>query len=100
VGRLCHNAGIRKVVILSPPPVILSEAKDLNLWVRMNSTRGLGIWLRACPEGTEGINSMKNLIISTESIVEILPCPPAGRGYRLRHWDTVSGWGPESVPFS
>ena len=27
---------------------------------------------------------MKNLIISTEPSIEILPCLPAGRGYRLR----------------
>ncbi len=30
------------------------------------------------------LNGVKNLIISTESIIEILPCLPAGRGYRLR----------------
>jgi hypothetical protein len=30
------------------------------------------------------LNEVKNLMISTESIIEILPCLPAGRGYRLR----------------
>ena len=59
-------------VILSPSLVILSETKDL------------GFWLRACPEGTEGVNSAKHLIILTESTLEILPCLPAGGGYRLR----------------
>jgi len=51
-------------VILSPSLVILSETKDLGFWLRINST--------------------KNLIISRESIIEILPCLPAGGGYRLR----------------
>jgi hypothetical protein len=37
-----------------------------------DKAKGLGLWLRACPEGTEGINSVKNLIISTESTIEVL----------------------------
>ena len=30
------------------------------------------------------LNEVKNLIISSESIIEILPCLPADRGYCLR----------------
>jgi hypothetical protein len=44
------------VVILSPSLVILSETKDLGSTLRMNSA--------------------KNLIISTESTIEILRLPP------------------------
>ena len=44
------------VVILSPSLVILSETKDLGSTIRMNSA--------------------KNLIISTESTIEILLLPP------------------------
>ena len=35
-----------KLVILSPSPVILSKAKDLVLWLRVNSAKDLGLWLR------------------------------------------------------
>ena len=42
----------------------------------LSETNGLDFWLR--------INSVKNPIISTKSIIEILPCLPAGRGYGLR----------------
>ena len=54
---LCNNEGNGMFVILNPSPcVTLSEAK------------GLGFRLR--------VNSVKNLIISTESIIEILRLSP------------------------
>ena len=31
-------------VILSPSPVILSEAKNLVPWLRASSTKGLAFW--------------------------------------------------------
>ena len=54
--RLCHNRGLVGHVILSPLLVILSETKDLDFWLR--------------------VNSAKNLIISTESTREILRLSP------------------------
>ncbi|OGP91073.1 MAG: hypothetical protein A2157_19720 [Deltaproteobacteria bacterium RBG_16_47_11] len=44
------------VVILNPSPVILSEAKNLDSWLR--------------------VNSVKNLMISTESTIKILRLSP------------------------
>jgi hypothetical protein len=56
-GRLCHNEGNTVFVILNPSPfVILSEAKDLDFGLR--------------------VNSVKNLRESTESIIEILRLSP------------------------
>jgi hypothetical protein len=49
-------------VILNPSPVILSEAKNLNFWLR--------------------VNSVKNLMILTESIIEILR-PESSSGLRM-----------------
>jgi hypothetical protein len=36
------------------------------------------------PSASLRIKFVKNLIVSTESMIEILPCLPAGRGYGLR----------------
>jgi hypothetical protein len=56
-------------VILNPSPfVTLSPFASL----RINSAKDLAFWLR--------VNSVKNRMISVESIIEILPCLPAGRG--------------------
>ena len=55
--RLCRNKGIGVFVILNPSPcVTLSEAKGLAFGLR--------------------VNSVKNLMISTESIIEILRLSP------------------------
>jgi hypothetical protein len=55
--RLCHNEENTMFVILNPSPfVILSETKGLDFRLR--------------------VNSVKNLIISTESIIEILRLSP------------------------
>ncbi|OGP79101.1 MAG: hypothetical protein A2V86_13565 [Deltaproteobacteria bacterium RBG_16_49_23] len=57
LGRLCRNVGIKMFVILNPSlTVTLSEARSLSFPLR--------------------VNSVKNLMISTESIIEILRLSP------------------------
>ncbi len=67
-------------VILNPsPPVTLSEAK------------GLGSCLR--------VNSVKNLIISTESIIEILRLSPQNDITTQSPWGEGKGEGINSFSF-
>jgi hypothetical protein len=39
--RLCRNVETAMRVILNPSPVILSEAKNLDIWLRAGSVKNL-----------------------------------------------------------
>ncbi len=68
-NRLCHNNKNAAIVILNPSLCVILNPSlcvilNPSLCVILNEVKNLSS-LRACPEFIEGINSVKNLMISS-----------------------------------